>query len=63
MSEQKYAEMFAIYGSGEPEETRYEYEIGEIITVNTTKKMMCKKKTVIDGKLYQFFKEGRLVFD
>lgn len=56
-------EKYAIYGGGAPEETQYEYEIGEIINVNSHTEMMCKKKEIINGKLYQFFRQGRMVFD
>lgn len=56
-------EMYAIYGGGEAVKTQYEYEIGEIINVNSHIEMMCKKKEIINGKLYQFFRQGRMVFD
>jgi hypothetical protein len=54
---------YAVYDTGEPEETAFEYEIGETIWVNSTITMMCKEKKVIDGQLIQYFKAGRLVFD
>lgn len=56
--------MYAIYGVGaKPEKTQFEYEIGEIITVNSNIDMMCKKKEITNGKMYQYFRQGRMVFD
>ncbi|MFK7678751.1 hypothetical protein ACI3ER_11975 [Bacillus sp. Wb] len=56
-------EKYAVYGGGKPEKVPFEYEIGEIITVNSVDKMMCKKKEVKQGKLIQYFSKGRVVFD
>lgn len=41
----------------------FEYEIREMITVNSTIKMICKKKEIVNGELLQYFVSGRLVFD
>lgn len=56
-------EKYAVYGGGKPEKIQFEYEIGEIITVNSVDKMMCKKKEVKGDKLIQYFSKGRVVFD
>lgn len=41
--------------------TDFEYGIGETITVNNVEnRYMCVKKEEMDGKLYQYFKKGRL---
>jgi hypothetical protein len=45
------------------EQIAYEYEVGEIIRVNSTTSMMCKKKEIVNGELNQYFVTGRLVFD
>lgn len=46
-----------------PESIEFEYEIGERILVNSHIHMVCQEKKIIDGKLYQYFVSGRLVFD
>ncbi|AIW03344.1 hypothetical protein CPT_Mater187 [Bacillus phage Mater] len=54
---------YAVYGSGKPEPTPFEYEIGEIIIVDSHKRMRCKKKVERNGVLIQYFSQGRIVFD
>jgi hypothetical protein len=56
-------EKYIVLGNDEPQRTKFEYEIGETIRVNSVDTYMCKVKKVFDGKLYQFFFKGRLVFD
>lgn len=56
-------EKFIVLGNDEPHHTEFEYEIGETIRVNSLDMYMCKVKKVVDGKLYQFFFKGRLVFN
>lgn len=43
--------------------TDFEYEIGEKITVNNNQIYKCMKKEVVDEKLYQYFKKGRVSYD
>lgn len=56
-------EKYIVIGKDEPEKTKYEYDLGEVITVNSFSKYRCNSKKIIDGKLYQFFGKGRIVFD
>ena len=42
----------------EPEETKFEYDIGETITVNNTQMYKCINKKIVEGELHQTFKEG-----
>lgn len=56
-------EKFIVLGNDEPEITKFEYGLGEIITVNSVDKYKCVHKEVVDGKLYQFFKKGVIRFD
>ncbi|AXQ67836.1 hypothetical protein KIOSHI_218 [Bacillus phage Kioshi] len=45
----------------EPMKTPFEYAVGEVIRVNNNRPHKCYKKEVKDGKLFQYFKEGRVV--
>ena len=47
------------------ENTDFEYNIGEEITVNSSADNVyrCMKKEVVNGKLFQYFKKGRVYFD
>jgi hypothetical protein len=56
-------EKFIVIGNDEPEQTQYEYALGEIITVNSIDKYKCINKKIMNGNLYQFFKKGKLSFD
>jgi len=56
-------EKYAVYGSGAPEKTPYEYDVGEVIIVNSHDRMMCKKKVKQGNKLVQYFSPGRVVYD
>ncbi|AFV21584.1 MULTISPECIES: hypothetical protein [Bacillus] len=54
---------YNVYGNGEPEKTKYEYEIGEVIMLYTSNghcPIKCINKKVVDGKLIQYFNKGRL---
>lgn len=43
-------------------QTDFEYNIGETITVNSDRANIykCIKKEIVNGKLYQYFKQGRV---
>ncbi|GAE27010.1 hypothetical protein JCM9140_3120 [Halalkalibacter wakoensis JCM 9140] len=56
-------ELYIVLGNDEPEKTKFEYEIGETIRVNSVDIYKCVNKKEFDSKLYQFFSKGRLVFD
>lgn len=56
-------EKFIVLGNEGTEKTKFEYEIGEIIRVNSADSYKCINKKVVGGKLYQFFSKGRVVFD
>lgn len=56
-------EKYIVLGNDEKQRTEFEYDIGETIGVNSVDRYMCKEKRMIDGKMYQFFVKGRLVFD
>lgn len=45
------------------ENTTFEYDIGEIITVNNTEVYKCIKKELLDGDLYHYFKKGEISYD
>jgi hypothetical protein len=45
---------------GEPEQTEFEYRLGEVITVNSITPMKCMEKKIVEGKLIHYFKEGKL---
>lgn len=49
--------------SKEPEETQFEYEIGEVITVNSVDKFKCVKKVIVSNQLIQFFKKGIITYE
>lgn len=58
------AKKFIIFGSGEPEETPYDYDIGEVIRVNSQDLYMCKTKTMDEeGNIIHLFKKGKVTFD
>jgi hypothetical protein len=61
-------EMFVIYhnadgSTDEPEKTRFEYNIGEIITVNNYgNQYKCIFKDVSDNKIIHHFKQGKKIY-
>lgn len=45
------------------EHTDFEYYIGETITVNSNYNIYkCVKKVFIDGRLYHYFKKGKITY-
>jgi hypothetical protein len=41
----------------------YEYNIGEIITMNSTQDIKCIRKEEVDGELLQHFIKPRIIWD
>lgn len=54
---------FMIFNDEDKQETKFEYEVGEIITFNSTMKAKCIKKEESDNELLQYFKIGKVVYD
>lgn len=50
-------------GTEVKEETKYEYDTGEVITVNSVSKYLCTKVKVVNGEKVHYFKEGIISFD
>ena len=46
-----------------PEHTHFEYDLGEVIRVNSSDMYKCKRKITKDGKLYQYFKQGKVTYN
>ncbi|AID17782.1 hypothetical protein JBP901_gp070 [Bacillus phage JBP901] len=46
----------------EPMKTPFEYEVGEVIMVNSNRPHKCWKKETVDGKMMQYFKEGKVQY-
>ena len=49
--------------TSEPEKTKFEYEIGETIRVNSSTRYKCIGKNIIAGDLVHEFKEGEIIFN
>lgn len=57
---------YNVCGNSEPEKTNYEYSIGEVIMLYTSNghcPIKCINKKVVDGKLIQYFRKGRMNSD
>ncbi|QFP93464.1 UNVERIFIED_ORG: hypothetical protein Xoosp15_199 [Xanthomonas phage Xoo-sp15] len=43
--------------------TQFEYEIGEVIKVDSHQYYKCTDKKVIDGEMLHYFKRGKVTYD
>lgn len=50
---------YIVIGNDSPFETKFDYEVGEIITVNSSTPAKCVSKDTIDGDIYYKFKLGK----
>jgi hypothetical protein len=57
--------MFIVIDGNEndKDETKYEYNVGEKITLNSSIPIKCIKKEEKNGELLQYFKTARMTFD
>lgn len=47
----------------DPEETKYDYIVGEVITVNSVDKYKCVDKKIVGNKVFMYFKKGIITFN